>query len=104
MVSPGSGNVSSWISQGIEKAGVGADWTPYLNWIIQKESSGNPQAKNSKSSAYGLMQFLDSTWKNYGIGNRDNPVDQVVSGINYIKKRYGTPQNAVAFWQQNGWY
>jgi SLT domain-containing protein len=51
------------------------------------------------------MQFLDGTWKTYGNGlNRNNPTDQVVAGINYIKQRYGTPQNAVAFWQKNHWY
>ena len=75
-----------------------------MKWIIQKESSGNPRAKNPKSTAYGLMQFLDGTWKSYGVGDRNDPVDQVVSGINYIKKRYGTPEKAYAFWQKNHWY
>jgi SLT domain-containing protein len=50
------------------------------------------------------MQFLDGTWKSYGVGDRNDPVDQVVSGINYIKKRYGTPEKAYAFWQKNHWY
>lgn len=89
----------------MQRTGVGAEWAPYLGWIIQKESSGNPKAQNPKSSAYGLMQFLDGTWNTYGKGlNRNDPEDQVVAGINYIKQRYGTPQNAVAFWQRNGWY
>ena len=30
--------------------------------IIQVESNGNPNAKNKRSSATGLEQFLDETW------------------------------------------
>ena len=30
--------------------------------IIYCESSNNPKAKNPRSSAYGLCQFLDKTW------------------------------------------
>jgi len=50
------------------------------------------------------MQFLDQTFKNHGVGSRDNPVDQIVSGIGYIKDRYKTPEKAVAFHQKKGWY
>ncbi|MDD5486676.1 MAG: transglycosylase SLT domain-containing protein [Dehalococcoidales bacterium] len=75
-----------------------------MAWIIQKESGGNPTAQNKKSSAYGLMQFLDNTWGNYGHQKTSDPVQQIAAGIDYIKKRYGTPQNAVAFHQKNGWY
>lgn len=75
-----------------------------MNWIIQKESGGNPKAQNKTSTAYGLMQFLDDTFKNHGVGSRDSPVDQVVSGIRYIKDRYKTPQEAVAFHKKKGWY
>lgn len=34
--------------------------------IIKRESGGNPVAKNPRSTASGLYQFLDSTWANYG--------------------------------------
>lgn len=83
---------------------VGAEWKEPLAWIIQKESSGNPKAQNPKSTAYGLMQLLDGTWKGTGITKTSDPAKQVEAGIRYIKQRYGTPQNAVAFWQKNGWY
>lgn len=33
-----------------------------VNRIIGAESGGNPNAKNTKSSAEGLGQFIDSTW------------------------------------------
>jgi hypothetical protein len=32
------------------------------SYIINAESSGNPNAQNSRSSAGGLGQFIDSTW------------------------------------------
>jgi len=83
---------------------VGSDWYEPLQWIISKESSGNPAATNSSSGAYGLMQFLPQTWGNYGYTKTSDPTKQIEAGINYIKQRYGTAQNAKAFWQKNGWY
>jgi len=50
-----------------------------LNKIAKVESGGNPNARSNTSSASGLFQFTDSTWKEmvnkhgkeYGITNRD---------------------------------
>ncbi len=39
---------------------------PLLEKIALCESSNNPLATNKKSSAKGLYQFLDSSWKFYG--------------------------------------
>jgi len=36
--------------------------------IVQAESSGNPQAYNASSGAMGLLQFMESTWLEYGGG------------------------------------
>lgn len=36
--------------------------TSYVNRLTNVESSGNPTAKNSQSSATGLGQFVDGTW------------------------------------------
>lgn len=101
---PSSGSVSSWINSAIGATGVGNDWAQPLAWLIQHESSGNPNAINPKSGAYGLMQFLPQTWGNYGYQKTSDPVKQVEAGINYIKARYGTAANAKAFWQKNNWY
>jgi hypothetical protein len=38
------------------------DWNP----IIQCESGGNPHAQNASSTASGLFQFLDTTWRGLG--------------------------------------
>ena len=101
---PSPGSVSSWINSAISAAGVGSEWAQPLAWLIQHESSGNPDATNPKSGAYGLMQFLPQTWGNYGYRKTSDPIKQIEAGINYIKARYGTAANAKAFWQKNGWY
>jgi hypothetical protein len=44
------------------KAETGNPVHDTVNRIIGAESSGNPNAKNTKSSAEGLEQFIDSTW------------------------------------------
>lgn len=41
---------------------TGANWGP----IIKCESGGDPQAQNPNSSASGLFQFIDGTWRAYG--------------------------------------
>lgn len=43
-----------------------------LDQIAKCESGGNPQAQNSGSTASGLYQFLDSSWKAYG-GSKYGP-------------------------------
>ena len=37
---------------------TGAQWDA-IDWIVQRESSWNPNAQNPMSTAYGLFQFLD---------------------------------------------
>lgn len=44
------------------KAETGNPVHDSVNRIIGAESGGNPNAKNKKSSAEGLGQFIDSTW------------------------------------------
>lgn len=44
------------------KADTGNPVQDTVNRIIGAESGGNPNAKNTKSSAEGLGQFIDSTW------------------------------------------
>jgi hypothetical protein len=42
----------------------------YLGRTAQIESGGNPAAKNPRSSAGGLFQFIDSTARQYGLVDR----------------------------------
>lgn len=79
-----------------------------MSWIIQKESSGNSKAQNSKSTAHGYAQFLDSTAKEYdkkmGLNYNSSGVDQIREMYHYVMDKYGSPSNAKAFWEKHGWY
>ncbi|WP_058301689.1 aggregation-promoting factor C-terminal-like domain-containing protein [Gorillibacterium timonense] len=74
--------------------------------LVARESSFNASAKNPKSSARGLFQFLDSTRQTYGGStvNWNDPYQQTLAGLRYIKDRYGTPEKALQFWDKNNWY
>lgn len=77
---------------------AGPEWEA-LNQLIGHESSWDPHAKNPGSTAYGLFQFLDSTWATVGGSITDDPYQQAVYGARYIKNKYQTPSGAWAFWQ-----
>jgi hypothetical protein len=87
--------------------GVDPSWAPVLSQIVAKESSYNPNAKNPTSTAYGYGQFLASTRAQYekktGLSYND-PASQLVMMAQYVKDRYGTPQNALNFWNAHKWY
>lgn len=57
-----TGAVGFGLTQG--SAGAGDRWDA----VIACESGGNPRAQNPSSSASGLFQFIDGTWRAYGGG------------------------------------
>lgn len=69
-----------------------------------KESGWRNTAQNPTSTAYGIGQFLDATWKGYGIPKTSDPALQVEAMARYIKARYGSPSRALAFHLKNNWY
>lgn len=75
-----------------------------LQNIWNKESHFNPKAKNMHSGAYGIAQFLPSTWGNYKVTKTPEAKLQIKYGLRYIEKRYGSMCGAWKFWQRNGWY
>ncbi|QAX93099.1 tape measure protein [Mycobacterium phage RedRaider77] len=80
-----------------------AEW-PAFDRLIEKESSWNPTAKNPKSTAYGLGQFLDITDAKYGPRSAD-PMVQLPRIFQYIRDRYdGSPAKALDFHNKNNWY
>lgn len=83
--------------------GEGAEWNA-IQWLVNKESSWKPNAQNPNSTAYGLFQFLNSTWKGTGFNKTSDPAQQTAAGLRYIKDRYGTPSAAVDFHRRNNWY
>ena len=63
---------------------------------MQHESGGNPTIVNPNGGATGLMQVKPGTFSANaapGMGSITNPLDNAVAAINYIKSRYGSPQN-----------
>ena len=87
------------IERVLEKWG-GGQWT-YLNELIYRESKWNPLAQNPKSSAFGLCQFLNSTWEGE---KTSDPYKQIDECLVYIVNRYGTPEKALRFHDKHNWY
>jgi len=77
-----------------------------LLWIFDKESHINPNAKNPTSTAKGIGQLLDSTYKNLGLKHSADPIAQVVAAIAYVSRHYGSDGAcaAKAFWLKNSYY
>jgi Transglycosylase-like domain len=53
---------------------LGSSDEAFLRCVVKRESGGDPRAQNPSSSASGLFQFIDSTWRAYakesGIGDQ----------------------------------
>jgi hypothetical protein len=54
--------------------------------IAQMESNFSHTTKNPNSTAQGLFQVLDKTWKNLGGGDRFNVDEQIRIGLKHIKQ------------------
>jgi membrane-bound lytic murein transglycosylase F len=80
----GSGKISKYdeiIKKESER--IGWDWR-LLASVIYQESRFNPEAE-SWAGAYGLMQLMPVTAKNYGITRTSPPADQIRAGVSFIK-------------------
>ncbi|SDX39569.1 Transglycosylase SLT domain-containing protein [Geodermatophilus africanus] len=75
-----------------------------LEKLWGKESGWNPNAQNPTSTAYGIPQFLNSTWASTGIAKTSDGYRQIDAGLIYIENRYGSPCGAWSHSQANGWY
>lgn len=63
-----------------------------LSAIAFYESTFDPVVENNRSSASGLLGYLDSTWLSHGcstIDNKHDPVLQLRCGLNDIRTGYG---------------
>lgn len=92
-----SGDKHSWLAaSGIPQAHWG-----YVDSIVSRESSWNPNAINKSSGACGLGQQLPcGKWP----GAWNDPVAALRAMNSYVVGRYGGWPQAVAFWNSNGWY
>jgi hypothetical protein len=83
--------------------GSGSEFSCLEN-LWGKESGWNPNAQNPSSTAYGIAQFLDSTWAGTGIAKTSDGYRQIDAGLIYIENRFGSPCGAWAHSQSKGWY
>ena len=74
------------------------DWSEFqcYNWLIIKESSWNPKARNGSHRGLGQMR---SEW--YGTLS---PKKQINVHIKYIRHRYADACNALKHFELKGWH
>jgi hypothetical protein len=72
----------------------------YSCWakIVKNESRFNPKATNPTSSATGIGQLLDSTYKSLGMKPTKDPTAQLVAMIAYINRRFGGDNRMCSAW------
>nr|WP_238403897.1 hypothetical protein [Gordonia desulfuricans] len=95
------------------------EWASYPGWrdqnqwfdtlrLFNGESGWNALAQNPSSTAFGVGQFLDTTWATVGEAKSDDVAVQARATAKYIKQRpdYGTPSKAWELWQSRSphWY
>lgn len=97
----GSSTMAKWIAQASKFANIPANWVPGMEYIMQHESGGNPNAQNNTDinarngiPSQGLMQLIPPVFRKYHAagtsGNIKDPVANVAAAANYIHGRYGT--------------
>jgi cell wall-associated NlpC family hydrolase len=75
---------------------TGSQWSALNKLWGTYESGFRDNAQNPGSTAYGIAQFLDSTWSGYG-PKTSNPGLQIKYGLEYIHDRYRNPVDALQF-------
>lgn len=93
----GGGTKSEWLAA----SGISSENWGYADWLVQKESSWNPNAMNKASGACGLAQALPCSKVP---GNPLDPVDSLTWMNGYVIGRYGSWEGAVAHAKARGWY
>jgi membrane-bound lytic murein transglycosylase MltF len=76
----------------------------YFSDLIYRESNWESNRKNPNSSAFGLGQFLKSTWETVDCEKTEDPYKQIDCAIKYVELRYGTPKKAIEWHNKNNWY
>jgi hypothetical protein len=91
-------------SYGQKAYGWGAAQMSALKSLWNRESGWSATAQNPTSTAYGIAQFLDTTWAGEGVTKTSDPETQIEAGEKYIDQRYGNPGNAWSHEEEYGWY
>ncbi|MDR2693999.1 MAG: transglycosylase SLT domain-containing protein [Chitinispirillales bacterium] len=75
------GKWDSLISEVCERYGVDKD---LVTAVVARESAGNPHAISPKG-AKGLMQLMDATARDMGVGSSFSPIENITGGVKYLK-------------------
>lgn len=77
-----------------------------LTKLLGKESAWRADAKNPTSTARGIGQLLESTYRNLGMKHSEAGVPQLVATLAYIGRKYGSggPCAAWEHFQRKNWY
>lgn len=89
----------------LDAMGWGAYW-PQFNALVMGESGWNNYAQNPTTTAFGIGQFLDSTWATVGYAKTTDAGLQIAAMLKYIAQKYGNPANAYSQWLARSphWY
>ena len=76
-----------------------------FNAIMVRESHWKNH-KNKSSTAAGVGQLLDDTYRNLGMKRGKSTVSQTIASLAYIGRKYGSggPCAAWAFWKKHSYY
>jgi hypothetical protein len=99
----GGNAIKSLAMSMLQQRGWGGYWNVFDS-LVTRESGWNPLAQNPTSTAFGLGQFLNSTWDDVGGVKTSDPHMQLEYLMRYIAQRYGNPEKAFDFWLRNHWY
>lgn len=105
----GSGELQNMAHALYLQAGMpAAEWSAFQQ-LISNESGWNPTAQNPGSTAFGLGQFLNSTWASVGGSKTSDPMQQLAYIFQYLKQRgdyHGSPAAALSLWEARSphWY
>lgn len=74
--------------------------------LVGRESAWKNTAQNPTSSAKGIGQLLDGTYRNLGMKHSQVEAAQIVATLAYIGRKYGAagPCGAWKHWQSKNWY
>jgi soluble lytic murein transglycosylase-like protein len=66
--------------------------TDLVRAVVQVESAFNPSARSIKG-AIGLMQLMPAIWRQYGVSNPFDPIQNIRAGVAYLRELLDRYQN-----------
>lgn len=90
-----------------QKYGWSSTQMSCLSTLWTRESGWRYWVSNPNGRYHGIPQTSSAVWRPLGYSTSRymrSPEVQIKVGTHYIKKRYGTPCRAWAFWRSHHWY